>query len=438
MVHREFAGPFYLVLAATLIGLCVLSGAPPERRGHDRDAPPFARPGLLLRLMFVGVVLVLLGYGPYAISPPHVAITQRTYLFAAPGAAFVVLALLLALRHFSGALTAALVTVLLVCGVAAQWVQFRHYVTISEQQRRVLKTIVENFDGNLEGRTLVVKDLSGQLGHLWMLRDHLGFALTYLYGKPIGPVEICLTPGLEWQRLDDLARPGRCVEQRDGWIFSIAPPVSGPGRPPQAPAPDIVLPAARAKVIEIGPDGRIALDPALDGYRASLATGTEPVDRRYQHILARDYGGFKQDLFKSSSPQEFHWNFGDWWNLDLPLRGSGWRDAEWNGRLLHRHASAWKAEDSASLIFELEPAARSYLLAGHFEVVLDAQIKDSVVFEINGHRLSLVWPQGNGFAALVPPQFIVRGTNTLRVRSATKPDYFGLSISLRDIALVPR
>lgn len=304
MAHRELAGYGMLALAVAVLGLCLVLAAGPEARRRRNESTP-QRAGLAIRLVLAGVVLVLLGFAPYTISAAHVAITQRTYLFTAPGAALVVLALLLALARVSRLLCVPAVALLLGLGIAAQWVQFRHYAEISQQQRQILKEIVENFDGKLDGQTLVVKDLSGRLGHLWMLRDHLGMALTYLYGKQIDAVEICLTPTLAWQQLDDLGRPGRCVQQNEGWTFSKAAPVSGPGRPMRATEPDKVIAASRVRVIEIQPDGHVESSPALAGYRDQLSHGNDVVDRRYRSILAQRHTDFDAGLFKPADPQRF-------------------------------------------------------------------------------------------------------------------------------------
>ena len=50
----------------------------------------------------------------------------------------------------------------------------------------------------------------------------------------------------------------------------------------------------------------------------------------------------------------FVWSFGDIWSLELPIRGSGWREAEWNVEYLERSAASWKVESEATILFDLD------------------------------------------------------------------------------------
>lgn len=432
-------GVGYAVIAALVLFAGALAT---HDRTHGQAVQPDvdqALPLRLLRLAAVGLVLIALGYTPYLFSPSHVAISQRTYLFAAPGGALFALACLMALTRLAKPVGWVGLLFLLILGVAAQLFQFKHYVSISEQQRQILKTVIENFDGNLNGRTLLIKDMSGQLGHTWMLRDHLRLALTYFYGKPIDQVEICLTQRLDWEHLDKLARPGKCVESEDNWTLRGPKPVSGPDMPEEPADKPIVLPKERIVVLELRPNGTITPDPRLEQHRRELLEGRSTLAIRYRNILVRDGTSlFSRLLNDSSNLEGYRWDFGTWWNLDIPIRGSGWREAEWEGHGFHSTASAWKVQEVSSLIFDLQPASRPYVLKGEFRLILNEAIRNSIRLKINGHTVDLKWTPPYVFEASVPSGFLSQGANTLELDSAVDTAYYGLSANLDWVELQPR
>jgi len=110
------------------------------------------------RMALVGLVTILLGYGPFLVSLGHVAVSQRTYLFTASGAALVFAALLVALARWHRGVAAGAAVALLVLGVAQQLFQFRDYTAIHDRQRQVLRAIVEQAPGLPAGNTLFVLD----------------------------------------------------------------------------------------------------------------------------------------------------------------------------------------------------------------------------------------------------------------------------------------
>jgi hypothetical protein len=432
MVTNEFSNYAYLSVASlACAGLIrfrekIFSAIDPQDLGCS---PPGWAP--VLRLGMVGMLLLLLGYAPYLFSNAHLAISQRTFLFATPGAVLVWLSVLISLAKLAKWVSGMAAFGLLLCGLGAQLYQFHHYVQIAETQRILLRNIVENFDGEVEGKTLVILDSSNRLNHTWMLRDNLIAALRYLYKRPIDHLEICLMPGGDWQRLDGLARMGKCDESNGNWTFRPAAPVSGPGFPSLAPVPEITIAKNKIILLSINIDGSITHNPSLNAYRERLQHGADDAALRYRHILARSPWplGFKQ--FKEDEISDrYRWDFGKWWSLEVPTRGSGWREAEWQVNYFHHLSSAWKSQERSSLLFDLSPANKPYRLDGRFSGFVSEKIKDSLRVRLNGQDLAYRWGDDGRFEASISEGILVSAPNTIEFNSITDPNYYGLSASL--------
>lgn len=439
MARGEFQNYIYLLAFGLICSACVALFP------RNEDAAPassliaterFREARMRLRVAVSGALLLMLGYAPYLFSGSHVLISQRTYIFATIGAALVVLALVMSLARLSRALACASVLLLITTGAAAQLYQFHHYVNLSEAQRKVLRAIVENFDGNTEGgKTLVILDYSNQLNHTWFLRDNLDAALTYLYDRPVSMPDICLMPDGDWQRLDSLGRSGRCVEDSENWTFKAAEQLPNAATP----AKDLVRPKSQVVKIVIDQDGNVVPDEGLDAYRQQLASADTPAARRYRNILIPKSPIVDLDLFEHADGGSSHrLDFGKWWSLEQPVRGSGWREAEWSAGHLHHDAAAWKMHEKSRLLFNIEPVDQPYRLTGHFDVVLNDSIQQSIRVLVNGIEVSLLWSPNYKFSATIPKGILRRGTNTIEIHSAVDKTNYGLSARLDELEVQPQ
>ncbi|VTU17414.1 hypothetical protein H6CHR_00769 [Variovorax sp. PBL-H6] len=439
MARKEFTSPWYLLAFGGICALCVLLSPrsrlpllPGSETMRQDGGPP------LLRMAAMGVVLLALGYVPFMFSNSHLQISQRTFLFASFGAALVVLVLVIGLGMLLRPLGGVVALWLLSCGAAAQLFQFHHYIDIAEAQRKVLRTIVENYDADSQGhRSLLILDHSNQLAHVWMLRDNLVHVLTYLYGRPIAPPEICLMPGGYWQRMDGLNRPGRCIEGADEWSFTYADAPSGIPPPQTKP---FARPKSQMQPLVIDIDGHATGDPALDGYRQRLQEAETPVARRYRAILRQTPagGGDRLGLFKpAGATASYRWDFGTWWSLEKPTRGNGWHEAEWMRRHLRYDAAAWKSQEHSRLLFPLESADKPYVLSGRFDIILSAAIQSSLRVQVNGVDLPITWGQDLRFVASVPRGALRTGINTIEFDSLIDPAASGLSARLSEFEVRP-
>ncbi|HVT63103.1 MAG TPA: hypothetical protein VHD33_06435, partial [Legionellaceae bacterium] len=186
---KEMSGWGYIYLLAIITILfailhCIL------KIGHSNDKNNSI--GLITRLLLVGVLLIILGFAPYLLSYSHLLINQRTYLFIAPGAALFWTAILMILAQWQKTIALIFAFIMLFLGLGMQVFQFHHYVKISETQRGLLRSIIENFSSESHQKNLILLDESNQLSHTWMfIASNLQFAMDYFYGTVAPNIEIC-------------------------------------------------------------------------------------------------------------------------------------------------------------------------------------------------------------------------------------------------------
>lgn len=383
-----------------------------------------------LRLAIAGLALILIGYFPFLTSPSHLVINQRTFLFATVGAALSVLALISTSYRCSKVVASALFGFFFITGISFQLYQFHHYVEISRKQAAVLNDITQHFDGNVENKTVVILDYGNQLSYTWMLmNESLSGSLSFLYNKPINDIQVCHMPSKYWQQFDPLGRKGRCVEGTDSWTFEYPTPVSGPGYPESKQSPNLVIPKSSSVIVEIGKKSD-ALDNALEAPSVS-ATVTE----RHQSILNTLNAQTPFIQFKDAIVgDKYDWTFGKWWSMEIPTHGSGWRESEWDVGSFFHHASAWKIDEYANLIFEFKPEGNLvYELKGKFTLFAEPNAQSSVVIKLNGHALSLQWGASGEFLARIDKGILADGSNNLEFESPTNDAYYGLSARLEGI-----
>lgn len=403
-------------------------------------AKDFALPYRLgFRLATTGLMFTVLGYAPFLMSGAHLLISQRTFIWATPGATMVWLSVLLLLARYTKAGAASAAVALTVLGLSAQLYQFHHYVDIAENQRSFLKAIVDRFDGDIGHKTLIVIDGTNTAGHTWMFPgDGLLYALSYLYGHQIGAIEICHRDSMEWQRVGAFGRKGTCVEDDAGWTFQHPRPVEGPGVEPLSPLPDRRIDKSNAVVVSVGAEGDMTADAALDPHRANLNQGSNTIARRYRGVLNQAVWPFALQMFKDQTATDrYRWNFGDYWSLEIPTRGSGWREAEWRVSPTSQNAVAWKIREDAQLYFDLTPKDLPYKLVARFPAQSRSLAKEELRVQLNGVDLELRWLSDQEAEADIPQRTLKTGKNRLDIVMPTDPNYYGLSIQMDWVEIVP-
>lgn len=441
MVSKELSviGYLYVASAISVIGIIAMYLLKRNNAVLIEQDEPHSK-NWLIRLATVALLTTLLGYFPFVFSPPHIYISQRTYLFATPGAAMFWVALLMGLAQWQKT-TARLVAFLLIAiGLGAQLFQFHHYVQLAETQRLLLRNIVSNFDNTSKDKTLIIRDESNQLTHTWMfLWENLSNALTYVYGHHVNKIEICHMPENAWKLVgSSLGQSGLCIEKEKQWVFQAPAAISGPNyTPPPAPPGKTVL-KKDAVVITIKPDGSVTPDSSLTAYRERLMHDHSSQAKRFQQILMPStWATHFNKLWAVDSHEAYHWSFGNWWSMELPTRGTGWQEAEWDTAPFHHHAKAWKNRENSSLLFELAPKKSPYRLQVKLTNMVNESVRQSIELRINQHSIPYKWLTNEELEAEVPFDVLLHGTNTLTFHSIIVPTYYGYSFTLSNVELAP-
>jgi hypothetical protein len=255
-----------------------------------------------------------------------------------------------------------------------------------------------------------------------MLDELVPSALTYLTGKPIGTALVCLTPQNIWEMRDGLARQGTCVETADSWIFRGPPPVSGPGLPLTTQLRDFVVSKSNAVIVRV-PHNLRSGNALLSGHAAVLNPSEWPIQ----------LGLFDKD----AAGQSHHWDFGHRWDLPEATAGSGWKPDEWFYTPFRQTSAAWINQPSATLVFDLHPAAKDYEL-GIQTLAHAASAKDQMTIRVNSVPVPVRWTSDNDLSATVGEGILKSGSNTIEFESPASPDYYGLSIFVDQIDLAPK
>lgn len=391
------------------------------------------------KLGIVGIITLCLGYAPFLFSPPHLEISQRTFLFVAPGATIAWIALLIILTYVSKILTRLFILILIFIGFSAQLFQFHHYAQLSEIQRGLVKNIVENFDGNLDNKTLLILDGSNRLNRTWMfLSGYLEETLTYFYNKPIKPVQVCSEQTKEWRSESRPFQMGKCIENANNWVFnavnknpydtsknSISPEII-----------NIVIPKNKVALLKINPDGSISTNSVLSNYRNHLQQSNDVTAIRYRKILNPPDYFFNSRSFWRKHTESYKWSFGDWWSMEIPIRGSHWSEANWSVHYFHQYASAWKTGKNAILLFELSPLKRPYLLKAKYAYI-DNKLQQQVSVRINGKIVPIEWISTNKFLGNIPPTVLINGINVIEFNTNIHGEYPLLSEKLHQVEISP-
>ena len=385
-----------------------------------------------LRLISVGLLSMLLGYTPFLISSVHVGITQRTYIWATPGAAIAWVGMLMWLSRYTRLGSIVFVVLLTTLGLSAQLFQFHHYVKISDIQRRILKEIVEKFDGDADGKTLVILDEANSTGHIWTFPDDgLRYALSYLYGHNIKEIQICHHDNMEWQRADSLGRKGTCVENNGDWTFQYPPPVSGPGYTPPLAREQEIARKENAVVVSIGASNYAPSAAPLSAYRVSLERAETTVARRYRGNLKATPWPISLSMFKNDIVSDrYRWDFGDYWSLESPTWGSGWRQAEWQITPFRQNAVAWSVREDAHLFFNFSPEKDDYRLRARYPAFSKGVLKEQLQIDLNGVVLTPCWVSEEIVQADIPASTLRSGRNQITLKLPVNNTYFGLGAQM--------
>ena len=380
-----------------------------------------ARSGPLIRALTAGLIIMIAGYAPFALLPSHQAISQRTFLWAAIGASFFTVGVLGFLVWSQRLVTAYLAFLaFMLPSLAFMLVQHDHYVELSNNSRRALRGILAQVD---PAKTNVVIDETNRIGQTWNLQDGtMQLAITYLRDTPQQNYlfQVCRATGMEWEHSFPLARHGKCRRESADWRFVAPIPVSGPGVSTAISPDDLVLPNDKVHIITVD-----SVPPTIE--TTISHDPTTPVSReRITNILAIKPPSQLWRWLKSHHGDFLRWSFGDWWSLDKPIPGTGWREARWGYRSGSHTSSAWANSDEAVIDFEFHPVKPSYPFRIRFSNFINRNIPNQFEVFINERKIDLTASDGI-YSGVIPPSVLRDGMNEFRLKAPVDPQNYGLS-----------
>jgi hypothetical protein len=379
------------------------------------------RSGPMIRALIAGLIIMFAGYVPFALLPSHQAISQRTFLWAAIGASFFTVGLLgffVWRQRLFAAYLAFLVFML--PSLAFMLVQHDHYVELSNNSKRALRGILAQID---PAKTNVVIDRTNSIGHTWNLLDGtMQLAITYLRDTPKQNYlfQVCRATGMEWEHSFPLARHGECHRETADWRFVAPVPVSGPGIPAAVSSDDLVLPNDQVQIIAVD-----RVPPAIETDVSH--DPTTPMSReRITNILSIKPPSQLWRSLKSDHREFLRWSFGDWWSLEKPTPGTGWREAEWDYRSGSHTSSAWANRDEAVIDFEFHSVNPSYPFRIRFNQFINPNGPNQFEVFINGRKIDLMAADGV-YSGVIPSSVLRDGMNEFRLKMPVDPQNYGLS-----------
>ncbi|HEF4759227.1 TPA: hypothetical protein SAN82_001641 [Pseudomonas putida] len=423
----------YWYASTVLIVIVGLAGALLSKfPHHDKLSNITNRLTLNTRLLFTGLLLAMLGYAPFLVSPSHQSISQRTFLFASVGGALTCLAILHAIHGFTRKFSGTLVMALAFVGLSSQLYQFHHYVKLSKREQSILQSIVTQFDGKVGDKTLLVLDKTNQINSTWMfINKNLKAALSYTYGHSFDNLEVCHVPSNEWQQSDNIGRKGLCEETANEWVFHYPEPVSGPGIELGPTIEDKHISKTNIITIIVDPDnvdkGSLIHNSV---YEKFLNDNKDTLGRIYRGVIAPQSHQNALLSFNDEFPKNsYYWGFGDWWSMDKPIAGSGWREAEWTVNNFRHDAGSWKTNRQGSLLFPFTPTSETYELRAKFDYILP-QIRESIKIRVNDTDIPFTWTTDNKLSAQINKNQLKTGINSITFISDVDNKYYGLSAKM--------
>ena len=434
IVRFELRSVVYPALATLILAVGLLVARGPSVRQTSNGQDRFSAI-VLWRWTAAGLVLAALGYVPYLASTFHLQTTQRTYIYASPGAALVWLAALALLSRIARPVMMGVVTASLFLALTFQLFQFHHYQGIFERQRLLLSAIVAKLGPDPGDGPIVVKDRTATLIGPWIFATNLYQALSYLYDRPIEIAEACLVPDGVWPRTDRFGRTGTCRETPRYWLFEPLPPLAADG---EQGVSRMIL-KARARTITIDDLAETPRTIAQDNANSPDSA----FHRRVQSILSEpSWPPFDLKMFDPldpvEPPQSYRWDFGRWWDFETPLRGFGWWYTAWSLDLFDNVSVAWQNRPKAEIVFALDPVKdRDYLLTARIQQFASKEAEASLEVSVNGHPVDATLTADLMLSGRVSGRFLKRGTNILVFSNFAPTNPAGLLMLLDWVEIGP-
>ncbi len=419
---------FNIILTIFFLALCFLSYKYVKQETLCiQNKKPIASS---LRLLLSGLVLTAFGYLPFIISYYHVVLTQRTYLFASIGAGFVCIALISLFMQTKVRLLAPIMALgMLSLGYSAQLLQAKHYASLAEQQRNIFAEILTVAPAVNDGTQIILFDHAGYLTSKWMLQNQrLQHGLSYFYKTPV-TVYVCSGPTLTFPRLIfpqlapenyDYVANSMCIMQDEKWGTSSEAGFS--------PFPN----QEKHIFIDLHPDITASLRDDSGNNLAALTD--EKLSRLISFFGSWPYT--RENDNKITDTDSFSFAFGDWWSLEVPATGTGWRQVEWRPNGFTPYSFSWKIQEHSNLHFNLKPSNEQYVLRVKIIGWTFEDAVDELEIYINDTPVIYTWPDIHLLEAQFDSSILNDGDNNL-IFSSPVDSIMGVSIALEEVVIEP-
>jgi hypothetical protein len=198
------------------------------------------------------------------------------------------------------------------------------------------------------------------------------------------------------------------------------------------------LPKSEIVTVVVGNGDTTPATAELEAHRRNLESNALTMSARYRGLTQTnpwfDFLGFRDETNKD----EYFWNFGNWWSLDIPIAGSGWKRVEWEASRVSHNASAWKIAPRASLIFEMSPKAVPYSISGKFNIFANEDIRSDLQVLVNGTVIPIQWGQDGNFSGSLKSTVLTSGRNVIEFVSQVDDKYYGLSARLDWVKIIKK
>jgi hypothetical protein len=387
----EAISPVYPIFAfvLALAALLILGGA----RGQAGPSLTLA-----LRAYAAGILGLAAGYAPVLASVSHIAITQRTFLAATPGAAIACVALLALIGIVSRGAMTILASVAISLGLGMQVFQHDAYTRAYEDiTAPFLNSVVQKTNPNKSVHLVIDNSgLGGFLGGVYFTKLKYGVPLLraayndlYVLCKSL-PLNVSLP--FHTCRLDG-----------DRWVVS-----SAAGAVETFHASDV-------DVIEMGQLSGVSLEVQSD------------------HSAMPSFSPFHP----ARSPSErFECVADSMWGFSRFCPGEGWSDGATIRRGVRRISAFHAIASSPSLFIQMKPAHASYRLQILLAHPVPKEIAGVWGVELNGVAIPVNAVSATLFEARVAGSVLKTGANVLTVQKAQlAPDKPALAV--RRLTLAP-
>jgi hypothetical protein len=408
-IGREFSGYFSLLVLIVLV-----TGYFCKNSTTDVDKKEY------FKLAFLGFIMSGLGYLPYIFSNSHTILTQRTYLFAALGAALCVGSLIFSVFRSSKIALVVIFAVTSLLGMGNQYQQFQHYLKIYDYQAHVLSQTVKLIPDVSKTKNILILDATGKMNDVWMLKSPLlQGALSYVYGQDV-IVDVCVVPENKWSSFVAKANTslGSCSESESFWL--VGQETSGAKK----------IMKSETHIIKIDID-----DEVLPILLHTPQVANEDLKKRFSGVFKCDFES-KCSFLKSPDKNTFEYDFGGYWGMDVPVPGVGWRSIEWSPNYFDIGSFCWKNETEGVLVFDVKVFPGKYHMSLKIFNWINESVKKSLKIKINDKDLDYSWNDDKLISATIEDGILKNRGNKI-VFTSLMDEKEGVSLAFDWIKVFP-